>query len=295
MSQSSAEARAPRIPEIDPEQRRLAINGDLTALNALVRAIEPGVYNLALRMLGQRDDALDATQDILVRVVAHLASFRGDAAFSTWVYRIARNVLLTSATRARESPEVSFDEIDAKLANGLTSYHATIAPLSSLDKAEARDIALNCTQGMLLALDRDQRLAYVLDVVFGLTSEQAAAVLEITPTAHRQRLSRAKATLHDFMQHTCGLVSEDASCRCHRQLPAVRKHKAATLSPSGSRVLLPALDETALRYDQLVELSDAVAVMRAQPEFAAPEGLTGAIRHALVASGWLTEPRHDSR
>ena len=288
MSPSSAEPQAPRIPEIDDELRRLAISGDLRALDSLVRALEPAVYNMALRMLGQRDDALDATQDILVRVVTHLASFRGDAAFSTWVYRIARNQLNTAVTRARESPEVSFDEIDERLAKGLTYYHPTMAPLSPLDKAEARDIALNCTQGMLLALDRDHRLAYVLDVIFGLTSVQAAAVVEITPDAYRQRVSRAKSRLHAFMQHTCGLVSDDASCRCHRQLPAVRTHKAASVSPSGSGVQLPTLDDAALTYDQLVEMFDAVAVMRAQPAFAAPTRLTTEIRKALTASGWLT-------
>jgi RNA polymerase sigma factor (sigma-70 family) len=287
MSPSSAEPSAPRIPEIDPEQRRLAISGDLPALNALVRALEPGVYNMALRMLGQRDDALDATQDILVRVVTHLASFKGDAAFSTWVYRIARNQLLTAATRARESPEVSFESIDERLATGLTFYHPSMAPLSALDKAEARDIALSCTQGMLLALDREHRLAYVLDVIFGLTSVQAADVLEITPAAHRQRLSRAKARLHEFMQHTCGLVNEDAQCRCHRQLPAVRTQKGASESPSGSRVQLPTLDDATLAYDQLTDMFDAVAVMRAQPAFAAPDALTLAIRKALTVSGWL--------
>ncbi len=288
MPASSAESHGPRIPEIDPEQRQRVIRGDLTALDALVRAMQPGVYNLALRMLGQRDDALDASQDIVVRVVTQLATYRSDTAFSTWVYRIARNVLLTAATRAREAPDVSFDDIDAKLATGLTVYHATIAPLSPLDEAEARDVALYCTQGMLLALDRDQRLAYVLDIVFGLTSDQAASVFETTPATHRQRLSRAKTQLHDFMQHTCGLVSEDASCRCHRQLPAVRKHRAASMSPSGSRVLLPVIDEAALRYEQLVEMFDAVAVMRAQPAYTAPEALTAAIREALTASGWPT-------
>ncbi len=289
MSPSSAEPTAQRIPDIDPEQRRLAISGDLPALNALVRALEPGVYNMAIRMLGQRDDALDATQDILVRVVTHLASFKGDAAFSTWVYRIARNQLLTAVTRARESPEVLFDSIDERLAAGLTFYHPSMAPLSPLDKTEARDIALNCTQSMLMALDREQRLAYVLDVIFGLTSAQAAAVLEITPAAHRQRLSRAKARLHEFMQHTCGLVSEDAQCRCHRQLPAVRKQKGASDVPTGSRVQLPTLDDATLAYDQLVDMFDAVAVMRAQPAYAAPVALTQAIRKALTVSGWLAD------
>lgn len=286
MTPPSAESHGPVIPEIDPERRRLVLTGDLTALDALVRAMAPGAYNLALRMLGQRDDAREATQDIVVRLVTQLASYGGDTAFTTWAYRIASDVLLTATTRAQESPDVSFDDIDAKLMAGLASYHATIAPLSALDRAQARDIGLHCTQGMLLALDRDHRLAYVLDIVFGFTSEQMATVLDITPAALRQRLSRTKATLHGFMKNTCGLVNEDASCRCHRQLPAVRKHQATSMAPTGLRVLLPVLDEAALQYDHLVELSDPVAVMRAQPTYAAPASLTTATRAALTASGW---------
>lgn len=290
MSPSSARSNVARIPDVDPEQRRLAISRDPKALNALVRAVEPGVYNFALRLLGHCDDALDATQDILVRVVTNLPSFRGDESFSTWVYRIARTTLLTAVTRARESPELSFDDIGATLAAGLASYHPTMTPLSPLAKAEARDIALNCTQGMLMALERDQRMAYVLDVVVGLTSAQAAEVLEITPAAHRQRLSRARARLHGFMKHTCGLVSEDANCRCHRQLPAVRAHKSADPSPSGARVQVPASNDAAPAYDQLAVMFDALAVMRAQPTYDAPDGLTTATRTALTVSGWLTPP-----
>ncbi len=188
-----------KITEPDAELREAATQGDLAALDRLLALVQPGIYNLAVRMLGHRDDAADATQEILLKLVTHLASFRGEAAFSTWVWRIARNHLLTAHTRSAESPEVSLEGMAARLQAGLdfvdTVLHATGQPLpmTPQDKLDARQVALGCTQNMLMTLTREQRLAYVLDTVFGLPSQQAAEVVGITPEAYRQRLSRARA------------------------------------------------------------------------------------------------------
>jgi RNA polymerase sigma factor (sigma-70 family) len=83
--------------EVDPtlnEEVAKAQEGDRDALEHVIQSIHSKVYLLALRMLWHPEDAKDATQDILVRVVTHLSTFRGDSAFFTWVYRIAANHLL---------------------------------------------------------------------------------------------------------------------------------------------------------------------------------------------------------
>jgi hypothetical protein len=129
---------------------------------------------------------------------------------------------------------------------------------------------------MLMALDRDQRLAYLLDVVFGLDSQQAARVLEVTPVAYRKRLSRARAALETFMGGRCGLVAADASCRCARQLPALR----AQGGPSSN------LPEARIHLDRLFAMGDAAAVFRAHPEYRAPETMVGAIRAVLRSQGY---------
>src|SRR5262245_66250967 len=69
-------------------------DGDREALERLVTAIQGRIYGLALRMLWHPEDARDATQEILVRIVTHLAGFRGESAFATWAYRVAANQLL---------------------------------------------------------------------------------------------------------------------------------------------------------------------------------------------------------
>ena len=71
-----------------------ATHGDLAALDTLLSTVQTDVFNLAIRMLGDREDARDACQEILLKLTTHLGSFRGGAAFTTWVYQIARNLTI---------------------------------------------------------------------------------------------------------------------------------------------------------------------------------------------------------
>ncbi len=173
-----------RMIEPSPDTLAAATAGELRTLDEVLTGIQPGVHGLALRMLGQREDAADATQEILLNVVTHFASFRGGSA-------------------------------------------RTLTPE---EKPEARQAAVSCTQSMRMALDRDQRLVYLLDSVFDLSSTEAAQVLGLTAEAYRQRLSRAKARLEPFMRERCGLVNEAARCRCERQVDALRHVAAASSS-----------------------------------------------------------------
>jgi len=273
-----------RLPVIPLDTIELAREGNLAALDQIIVGLQPCLFNLAVRMLGHREDARDACQEILLKVVTHLSGFRGEAAFSTWVYQIARNHLMRAATRAREAPALSFEALRERLAQGLALDAVDKAiPLTPEDKAAAREIAIGCTQGMTMILDREHRLAWLLDVVFGLTSDEAAAVLGITAAAHRQRLSRARQALGRFMEDQCGLVSDRAACRCERQ---VRPSRRAGTAPS-----LPLLDHqerahVTRRFDSLVRMGDAATVFRAHPDYTAPEAMLSAIRNVLRSEGF---------
>lgn len=123
---------------------------------------------------------------------------------------------MTARTRSAEAPEVSLEALAERLdaglefAAGLARSQGAPAPLTPEDKLEARQVALACTQAMLMALDREQRLVDVLDTVFDLPSRDAAAVVGIGPEAYRQRLSRTRARLEAFMRSTCGLAHRAA-------------------------------------------------------------------------------------
>src|SRR5215470_15542893 len=100
---------------------RDAIDGDHDALDRLVRALQSDVYGLALRMLWNREDAEDATQEILVRVVTRLAQFDFRSRLKTWVYRMAVNHILDVKKSPLERMELTFDRFGRDLADGLSS------------------------------------------------------------------------------------------------------------------------------------------------------------------------------
>jgi len=284
-----------KISEPDPTTLRDALKGSLQAVDALVTTIQPGVYKLAVHVLGHRDDAADATQEILLKIVTHLSAFRSESALSTWVWRVASNHLTTARTRKAESPEVSLDAIGDRLRQGL-EFAARLAhdrgepgPLSPQDKLEARQLALTCTQSMLMALDREHRLAYVIDTVFGLDSREAAALVGISPEAYRQRLSRARSRLQAFMSRSCGLANPEAACHCDRQLPAVRHLARANGIDRGAVIALHQAEkeEAERQFAAFTRLTDAAAILRAHPDYQAPHAQRAAILAVLRQEGFI--------
>lgn len=278
--------------EVDPALVQRAQQGELAALEALLRQIQTPLYGLAVRMLGQRDDAQDATQEILLKITTHLGGWRGDSAFGTWAYAIAANHLLNLRTRDPARHEISLDELAERLDRGL-DYAQRLgfdgAVLTPEDKLEARRTAIACTQAMLMCLDAPSRLAYVLDEIFGLESPLAAQVQGITPAAHRQRLARARQAVHGFMAGRCGLVDEAARCRCARQLPGKRAAAAKGRPVPGLQVSDADLAAASEGLRELVALGNAAAVMRASPQYAAPEAMLQGIRLVVQHSGMLRQ------
>jgi RNA polymerase sigma factor (sigma-70 family) len=93
----------------------LAQQGDMAALDALVRRHQACVFNLALRMVWRRPVAEDATQEILIKAVTHLGSFEGRSQFRTWLHRIAVNHLLNVRKSEMEEKAMTFTDLGASL------------------------------------------------------------------------------------------------------------------------------------------------------------------------------------
>ena len=193
-----------------------ARDGDKKALEALVQRIQNPIYNLAVRMLYDPADAEDAAQEILIRIITRLGGFRGGSAFTTWAYRVAANYLLTTRQRRAENTITSFDESEA-----LITRNSANAWRESESEAQqglvVEEIMISCLQGLLLCLDREHRLAYILGEIFDVSGEQGAEILEITPVAFRKRLSRARTRLRDFMCKNCALINPANPCKCENQ------------------------------------------------------------------------------
>ena len=190
--------------------------GDRTALEDLLQHHQGWIYNIAVRMLYHPQDAEDATQEILIKILTRLSSFDGRSSFRTWLYRIVVNHLLNTRRSRVEDPEINFrmygEELDKT--PDLELPDPKSAPDANLFVTEAM---LACTSGMLLCLDREQRLAYILGAIFGVSDAVAAEVLEITPENFRQRLARARRDLRNFMNDKCGLVNQANPCRCAKK------------------------------------------------------------------------------
>ena len=205
-----------------------AQEGDAKAVDALVRSQQDRVHRLAARMLGNVEDARDATQDILLRMITNLSQFEGRASFDTWVHRIAVNHLLTARKILAKAPKLSFDQFEADLAEGLAD-EAHMAPEDHVMLGEMR---LRCTMAMLICLPPEQRAAYVLGEVFELSQAEACDILDLAPTTYRKRLSRARQDVQDFTARACGVVSETAACTCRKRLPAAQAMGRVPQQPS---------------------------------------------------------------
>ncbi len=71
-----------------------AVNGDKKVLESLLLSVQDMIYNLSLRMLGSPQDAEDAVQEIMIKIITQLSTFRKESTFSTWAYRVATNYLI---------------------------------------------------------------------------------------------------------------------------------------------------------------------------------------------------------
>jgi RNA polymerase sigma factor (sigma-70 family) len=270
-----------------PEQLAArAAEGDRAALTALIERIQDDVYRLSLRMLWHPEDAEDATQEILFKLVTRVATFRGESSFRTWALRVATNHLLNVRRSRVEEQGLTFESFAVDLADGLAD-----PPAAPGDSPEQRlleeEVKIGCTQAMLLCLDRDERIAYILGDVFELQSEDAGQVLGIEPAAFRKRLSRARGRVREFMRGHCGLVNTAAPCACSRRVtPAIRRGRvdpthllfAGHGEPASRR--LPVLEAVG----EMERLHEMAAIHQSHPRYRAPKRVAEEIKRVLQSA-----------
>ncbi len=195
----------------------LALNGDSKALKKIVTNHRDFIYNVVWKMVMNPQDAEDITQDIIIKVITNLATFKYKSKLRTWIYRIAFNHVLSLKRRPVEEQIVSFDAYGKSLDDlGIGEYGSGPEP-SPEEALVIKDSMLGCTAGMLLCLSREQRLVYILGEIFDVDSTVGSEVLEISRDNFRQRLSRARKELYTFMNNKCGLVNKSNPCRCRNK------------------------------------------------------------------------------
>lgn len=164
--------------------------GDEVAWRRLVEATQRDVYALCLRILRDPQDAAEATQDTYVKVWKGLGSFRGDALFTTWLYRVAANAAISRqrSRKRRREHESGGDEVLIQVP----------APGSTETEVEAR-LDLRVVEECVGRLPDHYRSVVILRDVYGLSIEEIASQLKISETATKVRLHRARKKLKDMV------------------------------------------------------------------------------------------------
>lgn len=259
-----------------------AVAGDGAALESVVESVRHDVYGLAIRMLWHPEDAAEATQEILLRIVTRLGSFEGRSSFRTWSYRVAVRALL-NMKRGRAEHPLSFEDYGADLLNGLTADAPS--QYSEPERAVLRnEVKIACTQAMLLCLDRDHRIAYLLGEIFDIAADEAADCVGVSAPTFRKRLSRARERVLRFTAEHCGLVSRDAACHCDGRIaPAVDQRR---IDPQSLLFAThPTRDATSMDAERVVAtieaFGDGDALMRSNPDYRAPDRVLAAVRNLV--------------
>ena len=193
-----------------------ATAGDKESLETVILSVQDLVFNLSLRMLGSFPDAEDATQDILLKIITHLSSFKGECSFSTWVFRIATNHLKNYQKHMFAKFPLSFEFYGDDIKNGKIDDIPDLA--QNVEKSIlAEELKLSCTNVMLQCLDTESRCIFILGTMFKTDSRIAGDILGVTPEAYRQRLSRTRRKMADFLKEYCGECGRGI-CHCSNRV-----------------------------------------------------------------------------
>jgi RNA polymerase sigma-70 factor (ECF subfamily) len=158
--------------------------GDRAAFDVLVLRYQSPVYNAALRMLGNREDAKDVAQNAFLKAFEHLEDFDPQYRFFSWLYRIALNEALTAMGRRKQHGAITGLEID-----GAPGPEATVAGGQTA-------VAIN---GALLQLVSEQRQVVILRHVLDLSYEEMAEVLQVPDKTVKSRLHSARQKLRELL------------------------------------------------------------------------------------------------
>jgi len=237
--------------------------------------IQDFVYDLAVKMLWHPDHAKDATQDILIRILTHLSSFKQKSSFKTWVYRLAANSLINYKLKMQK--RLSFETFAIEL-----NEEGVGVEYSTENQAEhnllVQEAKIGCSNAMLQCLDVIDRIIYILGEILAFSGKEAAEILEIKPATFRQRLGRIRKKMNAFLQKNCGLVNSSNACRCKNRM--VANIKNGRINPIN---LLFARDSETLKWISTIDnLTNEVALFQSNPVMTMPQDFLEKMKSLLT-------------
>ena len=208
----------------DTEQQNLvkqAIDGNKESLNEIISFHQPFIYNVAWKMCHNPVDAQDLTQEVLIKVITKLGQFNFKSKFRTWLYRIVVNEFLQSKRRKGETQFSDFDNYGERL-DQVPNPELSIEEEISYQEL-SKEMQIQCMSGMIMCLNREQRLIFILGASFGIDHTLGADIFDISPQNFRIKLHRARKDLFNYMNNKCGLVNKENPCRCQKKAKALKQ------------------------------------------------------------------------
>lgn len=255
-----------------------ANEGDKKSLELVILEMNDLVYNLSLKMLLFPEDAEDATQEILIKMITHLSTFQYQSQFTTWVYRIATNYLITYKGKKSKQFAMPFKEYATLIDSGQSdtvTYAKNAGELALLEE----EVKVSCTQGLLLCLNSSDRLVYILAEILEFTGKEGAEILQITPENFRKKLSRSREKIRNFLTNKCGLVRPENPCQCRKKIDFLTHQKV--INPKNLRFAQFTKRSMDL-VNQIGDLEKTVAIYRATPAIPAPETIMKTIKETIL-------------
>jgi RNA polymerase sigma-70 factor (ECF subfamily) len=179
--------------------------GDPAAVTELASTYGPRIHQLAFRYMKNWEDAEEVTQDVLLKVYRKIDAFRGDAALSSWIYRITFNTAMSRLRTGRQARAAEQPRMDNVLSDATTRPSNEAADWSSL--ADDQIMRREMREKLLTALTRlpeVYRVPVVLRDIQGLSTEEASAVLRVKTQTLKSRLHRGRLILREYLSDFAG-------------------------------------------------------------------------------------------
>ena len=185
------------MPEDDRELIVKSQNGDVAAFESLVKQHQVVAYNVALKILGNQEDAKDATQEALIKVFKNLASFKAEAQFSTWLYRIVVNTCNDYLRKERSRKHFSLDK-EMETEDGTLKREVSDDRMTPEKVYEANDLREK-VQMAIQALPEQQRTVVVLRDIEGMSYDVIASMLDLPVGTVKSRINRGRDALKQML------------------------------------------------------------------------------------------------
>ncbi|AGC67960.1 RNA polymerase sigma-H factor AlgU [Thermoclostridium stercorarium subsp. stercorarium DSM 8532] len=184
----------------------LSVGGDVEAFETLIQSHQKKVYNIALRMTGNPEDAQELAQEAIVRAFTSIGKFRGDSSFSTWLYRITINICTDFLRKRNKVTLISMEQGAASNDNqqGLQIEEESPGPDGLAEKKQLKKLVRDAMD----ALSEEHRQVLILRDILNLSYKEIANTLKVNEGTIKSRINRARAGLKKIVMQRSELFKD---------------------------------------------------------------------------------------